>query len=194
MNFKDITLADVSTETKVETLGVVLDNKFNELSLHVNEVNKQIGPKGDKGEKGDKGDKGDQGIPGVAGKDGRDGVDGKDGKDGIDGEDGKEAPKIINAEIAVDDTLLLTLSDGTEVKTTKTVVGPQGLRGPQGPSGTHGTGVASGGTTGQVLVKNSNNDYDTSWQAVAGGLTGNLDGGHSDSNYGGITAIDAGYA
>lgn len=48
MNFKDITLSDVSTEAKVETLGVVLDNKFNELSSSVTEVTKQIGPKGTK--------------------------------------------------------------------------------------------------------------------------------------------------
>jgi len=34
------------------------------------------------------------------------------------------------------------------------------------PQGADGAGVASGGTTGQVLVKNSNTDYDTSWSTM----------------------------
>ena len=41
--------------------------------------------------------------------------------------------------------------------------GPQGLPGPTGP------GVPTGGTTGQVLSKNSDDDYDTIWKDVASG-------------------------
>lgn len=41
--------------------------------------------------------------------------------------------------------------------------GAQGPTGPQGPAGANGAGVASGGTTGQVLKKKSNTDYDTEW-------------------------------
>jgi hypothetical protein len=37
------------------------------------------------------------------------------------------------------------------------------LTGPAGTNGTNGQGVQPGGTTGQVLVKNSSTDYDTSW-------------------------------
>ena len=37
---------------------------------------------------------------------------------------------------------------------------PRGKTGPQGPAG---PGVAAGGTTGQVLVKKSNTNYDTEW-------------------------------
>jgi len=51
--------------------------------------------------------------------------------------------------------------------------GPVGPEGPQGPAGTAtgetgatGPGVASGGTTGQYLVKSSNNDYETSWSTL----------------------------
>ena len=45
-------------------------------------------------------------------------------------------------------------------------IGPQGIQGPQGEkgeTGDTGPGVASGGTTGQILVKASNADFDTSW-------------------------------
>jgi hypothetical protein len=44
--------------------------------------------------------------------------------------------------------------------------GPQGPRGPTGATGSTGAtgpGVATGGTVGQVLIKNSSTDYDTSW-------------------------------
>ena len=40
--------------------------------------------------------------------------------------------------------------------------GPQGETGPQGPQGPSGEGVPTGGSTGQVLVKDSTTDYDTS--------------------------------
>jgi hypothetical protein len=170
MNFKDITLADISTETKVETLGIVLDKKLEELSSAVYSVAKKKGEQGDKGEKGDKGDKGEQGVPGKDSKDGINGKDGKDGVDGKDGEDGLEAPKIIDAEVALDDTLLLTLSDGTEIKTTKTIVGQRGLggaNGSKGDKGDTGLGLITGGTTGQYLRKASSTDYDTSWGTLS---------------------------
>ena len=38
--------------------------------------------------------------------------------------------------------------------------GPQGVQGPIGPQGEPGIGMPDGGTTGQVLVKASNSDYD----------------------------------
>jgi hypothetical protein len=44
--------------------------------------------------------------------------------------------------------------------------GPQGPRGPTGATGATGAtgnGIASGGTTGQILIKNSSTDYDTAW-------------------------------
>lgn len=41
--------------------------------------------------------------------------------------------------------------------------GPQGSQGPAGAAGAQGPGVAAGGTTGQILAKASNNDYDTEW-------------------------------
>ena len=47
--------------------------------------------------------------------------------------------------------------------------GPQGDTGPQGPKGDAGVGVPAGGTTGQVLAKKSNNDYDSEWVNPSGG-------------------------
>ena len=69
-------------------------------------------------------ERGEQGRPGRDGARGRDGVDGRDGlpgKDALpvkDGKDGKRGPKgadgvsVVDAEIAVDDHLVLKLSDG----------------------------------------------------------------------------------
>jgi len=37
------------------------------------------------------------------------------------------------------------------------------VTGPQGPAGTAGAGVATGGTTGQILVKGSSTNFDTAW-------------------------------
>lgn len=42
-------------------------------------------------------------------------------------------------------------------------VGPMGT---QGPKGDTGWGVSEGGTVGQVLVKNSDTDYDTTWSTI----------------------------
>ena len=41
--------------------------------------------------------------------------------------------------------------------------GPAGKQGPAGAPGPAGPGVATGGTTGQVLAKKSNTNYDTEW-------------------------------
>ena len=50
--------------------------------------------------------------------------------------------------------------------------GPTGPQGPQGVPGPAGRGVAPGGTTGQILEKASNADYDTEWVTPApGGVT-----------------------
>jgi hypothetical protein len=113
-----------------------------------------------------KGPKGDQGISGINGKEGRDGVNGKDGikgQDGADGIDGKDGRYVTNVEVDLDDTLLVTLSDGTQIKTTKEIKGPKGDQGPQGLRGSPGAGIISGGASGQVLAKASNGDYDVQW-------------------------------
>lgn len=58
--------------------------------------------------------------------------------------------------------------------------GPQGIQGIQGEAGSAGAdgadgdpgvGVPTGGTTGQVLSKSSNTNYDTQWTTPSTGIT-----------------------
>jgi len=48
------------------------------------------------------------------------------------------------------------------------------IKGPSGESGAAGPGLASGGTTGQVLKKKSETDYDTEWGDGGGDITAHL--------------------
>ena len=67
-------------------------------------------------------------------------------------------PTLADGEIGIEsDTDLFKVGDGL---TAWTGLSYGGL---QGTSGTNGQGVPSGGTSGQVLVKNSSTNYDTSW-------------------------------
>lgn len=54
--------------------------------------------------------------------------------------------------------------------------------------------IPAGGLAGQVLEKNTNADYDVSWQTVSGGGSSNLDGGLSNSTYNAVSPIDGGNA
>lgn len=106
MKFTDITLADISLETKVETLGIALDKALSEVSSQVSTVSTTPGPQGPKGEKGEQGP---QGLPG------RNGIDGKDGKDGISGKDGEDGVSIVDVTVAADNSLVVKLSNGKEI-------------------------------------------------------------------------------
>lgn len=86
-----------------------LRKQVKELSQNTAEVKKLEGPAGPKG------DKGDTGKDGKPGKDGKDGISGKDGKDGAAGQDGKDGVSVTDATIAADGSLVLTLSDGSEL-------------------------------------------------------------------------------
>jgi hypothetical protein len=92
-----------------------------ELSIiksRVEEVAQTIPTKGNKGDKGDKGDQGIQGPKGEPGREGRDGYQGKDGKQGVDGKDGIDGANgvsIVDVNVAFDNHLVITLSDGTEI-------------------------------------------------------------------------------
>lgn len=109
-------------------------------------------PRGDKGEKGDTGAQGPQGPQGPQGLQGLPGADGERGPEGPQGPQGTPG------------------ADGER--------GPQG---PQGPKGDTGAGVPTGGTTGQVLAKKSDSDYDTQWvnQTGGGGGGGSLPSGQA---------------
>jgi hypothetical protein len=67
------------------------------------------------------------------------------------------------------------------------IIGLTGEQGDAGPAGTAGAGVATGGTTGQVLSKVSDADFDTEWVDQTGG------GGSSNAveiTFGSILAFD----
>ena len=83
--------------------------------------------------------KGPQGEQGIQGPQGEQGIQGPQGEQGIQGPTGPQGEQ-----------------------------GPQGQTGPQGPQGNPGQGVPTSGTTGQALVKSSNNDYDTEWKTLMG--------------------------
>lgn len=55
------------------------------------------------------------------------------------------------------------------------VKGDTGERGEKGDKGDTGIGIPTGGTTGQVLAKASNTDYDTEWVNQSGGSGGTSD-------------------
>ena len=112
------------------------------------------GIQGPKGDKGDKGDQGDQGIQGIQGEQGVQGVAGAKGDTGDTGADGKSAYEVAVAE-------------GYEGTVTEWLASLKGEKGDKGDDGNDGEGVPEGGTTGQVLKKKSNTDYDAEWGDAA---------------------------
>ena len=73
---------------------------------------------------------------------------------------------VVNSGTSSDAVFNFTIPRGNQ--------GAQGDTGPQGPkgdTGDTGAGVATGGTTGQVLVKASNTNYDTAWATITGTLS-----------------------
>ena len=66
--------------------------------------------------------------------------------------------------------------------------GPQGKQGPAGAPGPAGPGVATGGTTGQVLAKKSNTNYDTEWVDPTSGGTVSVNVGKTTTGEPGTNA------
>lgn len=99
-----------------------------------------------------RGAQGEQGIQGIQGEQGAQGIQ------GAKGETGETGNGIASAVLNSDYTLTLTFTDGTSYTT---------------PSirGANGVGVPTGGTTGQVMTKSSDTDYDTEWTTPSGGAS-----------------------
>ena len=101
------------------------------------------GPKGDQGDTGPQGPQGVKGDTGETGAQGPKGEQGIQGPQGIQGEQGPQGPQG---------------EPGAQGAT-----GPTGPQGEPGVAGANGVGVATGGTDGQILIKNSDTDYSTEW-------------------------------
>lgn len=114
------------------------------------------GPQGIQGPAGPTGNTGPQGPTGPTGPAGADstvpgppGPQGPIGLTGPEGDPGPQGPQGVKGD---------TGATGSQ--------GPQGIQGPVGSTGSTGPagpGVAVGGTTGQVLSKKTNTDFDTQW-------------------------------
>ena len=85
---------------------IQLQQQVQALQADIEAVSKQAGPQGVQGPPGPKG------KDGINGKDGLNGQDGKNGKDGVDGQDGIS---VVDAKVDLDGSLVLTLSDGSEI-------------------------------------------------------------------------------
>jgi hypothetical protein len=94
------------------------------------------------------GPQGIQGVQGPIGNTGPQGIQGVIGPKGDKGDQGIQGIQGIQGPIGN--------------------TGLQGVQGVQGPIGLTGPGVKPGGTTGQLLIKQSNADYDTAWLTATG--------------------------
>ena len=135
---------------------------------------------------------GNKGLPGTDGKDGKDGINGENGATftpSVDNEGNLSWTN--NGNLDNPETKNIKGPKGDKgdkgdvgPKGDKGDAGPKGDTGPTGepgipgepgpkgepgPNGDAGEGVPSGGTTGQVLKKKSNTDYDTEWVNESGG-------------------------
>ncbi|GAB3937026.1 hypothetical protein GCM10028827_40990 [Mucilaginibacter myungsuensis] len=118
------------------------------------------GPTGAKGDTGDTGPQGPQGEDGDTGPQGPTGDTGATGPQGIKGDTGDQGPAGPKGD---------TGDTGPQ--------GPQGAKGdtgdagPAGANGATGAGVATGGSTGQVLAKINGTNYNTQWIDPPAGVT-----------------------
>ena len=71
-----------------------------------------------------------------------------------------------SAEIVLSPLLSTTLISTQQTDVKILLATPVGIEGRVGPTGPAGPGVSTGGTTGQILTKDSGTDYDTSWTTI----------------------------
>lgn len=144
----------------VTTLGPTNLNKINQ-AIRDLYAGASVGPPGPTGPQGP------QGPPGATGNTGATGATGAQGPQGNPGATGATGPAGPTGNTGAQGA---TGPQGPVGNTGPT--GPQGTTGAAGPTG---PGVAAGGSTGQMLSKNSATDYDTIWvPAPSGGGGGNM--------------------
>ena len=174
------------------------------------------GPQGQQGPQGVQGPQGATGEQGPAGPAGANGTDGENGKTPVLTQSTinfipsttQNGQFTIGAEVEVGDPIIIACKgSGTYAGRTWVVVGSvmsfastahvavvdvtgvtetTGEQGPQGQAGAAGVGVPTGGTTGQVLKKASNTNYDTEWADESGGIDSTTGG---DTNFSTVSNI-----
>lgn len=117
---------------------------------------------------------------GIPGPQGIQGIQGEQGPQGIKGEPfrytdftqeqlemlkGVGVKSVTSREASNGTYVTLHLTDNSEYQFF-VEKGQRGKTGATGPKGDAGIGIPVGGTSKQVIVKNSSNDYDTSWDSV----------------------------
>lgn len=128
------------------------------------------------GEQGIRGEKGDKGDTGADGERGTNGLNGKDGRNGVNGRNAREI------ELQVTDTHIQWRREGEKWKNLialERLKGKDGMDGGMGPRGIPGVGVPTGGTAGQVLIKDTATDFDTSWQTINTGIVDSVVAGNN---------------
>lgn len=88
-------------------------------------------------------------------------------KDGADGTDGISPAATIQRNTA-NDGVIISITDKDGITEAELKDGQQGV------DGSDGQGVPAGGTTGQVLVKKSETDFDTEWRTPQAGTGGSI--------------------
>jgi hypothetical protein len=138
------------------------------------------GPAGPQGATGPAGPQGPQGDPGEQGPQGETGPTGPQGETGPTGATGATGPTGPAGTITVG--AVNTGSAGTGVIVTNSGTSTAAILNFTIPRGDTGTGIASGGTTNQALVKSSSTDYATTWTSVVRSDSSQVTGSTSISN------------
>lgn len=106
---------DVSTDAKLTGVSLLVGKTLDKYDSRLKTLEiKTLIPieRGEQGRPGKDGARGKDGENGRDGLNGKDGINGKDGKAGKNGTKGENGVSVVDAEIAVDDHLVLKLSDG----------------------------------------------------------------------------------
>jgi hypothetical protein len=80
----------------------------------------------------------------------------------------EDGTNVVGASVVGDD-IVFALSDGATVPVENVMITLKGEQGEQGIQGEQGVGIPEGGTTGQVLGKNSDADHDYTWTSGGAG-------------------------
>ena len=114
------------------------------------------------------GNEGPQGIQGIQGERGETGAKGEPfryedfTKEQLEGLKGVGVESITSREASNGTFVTMHLTDNTDYQ----FFVAKGVDGEKGEKGDTGIGIPVGGTSKQVITKNSSNDYDTSWDSV----------------------------